>query len=416
MPPKPLSCPRNSSSSPDLLHEIEDANNYVQGGYHPVDIGDVICAGDRHYEVLHKLGHGGYSTIWLVQPRENLGTFTYYALKIIRADCGDIDVLNESRILQHLNRVGGPGHPNIINIHDTFNITGPNGEHTCLLLPVLGPRMENYDVAKAVPSAVRHQVCQQVASAVAFLHSNGVCHGDLTDLNIVFELPDLSSVSPEDLYHILGPIKTERPQLFRDTESPHPPKRMVEAANFSGLDFSTLTKIRLIDFGESFFTDQPPSSLGAPIDFFPPEICFGYTPSPKSDVWSLACVLYSVETSSFLFPTGFRIFGILVGTIVGYLGPLPEQWKGKFMNETYGYRENGVLKHDTEPPWWYTDEFTDKSIADRLSTEAPHLSNLQREQFLRLIQEMVVYEPDERVSSVDVARRLRDLIFQDEET
>ncbi|KAK7747563.1 hypothetical protein SLS62_009062 [Diatrype stigma] len=137
-------------------------------------------------------------------------------------------------MLQHLKKLG-PGHPNIISIHDSFNITGPNGEHTCLVLPVLGPTLYKYEV----------------------------------DTNVTFELPDLLSVPLEQIYQMLGPIKKERPRFFGRLQSAHPPRRIVEAADFSGLDLSALSKIRLIDFGESFFRNKPPSSLGTAIDFFP---------------------------------------------------------------------------------------------------------------------------------------------------
>lgn len=39
---------------------------YRPGGFHPVYVGDVYQ--DR-YEVLSKLGYGGYSTVWLVRDQ-----------------------------------------------------------------------------------------------------------------------------------------------------------------------------------------------------------------------------------------------------------------------------------------------------------------------------------------------------------
>ncbi|XP_044715592.1 uncharacterized protein HRG_10773 [Hirsutella rhossiliensis] len=43
---------------------VEDVEKYVPGGYHPVDIGDVIHTGEQSYQIIHKLGHGGSSTVW----------------------------------------------------------------------------------------------------------------------------------------------------------------------------------------------------------------------------------------------------------------------------------------------------------------------------------------------------------------
>ncbi|KAL0960784.1 hypothetical protein HGRIS_005805 [Hohenbuehelia grisea] len=46
-------------------HPEENLNNYRPGGYHPVHLGDTF--NDGRYTVLHKLGYGSYSTVWLVK-------------------------------------------------------------------------------------------------------------------------------------------------------------------------------------------------------------------------------------------------------------------------------------------------------------------------------------------------------------
>ena len=42
--------------------DAEPLHRYHKGGYHPVHLGD--CLSDGRYKVLHKLGWGGYSTVW----------------------------------------------------------------------------------------------------------------------------------------------------------------------------------------------------------------------------------------------------------------------------------------------------------------------------------------------------------------
>lgn len=49
------------------MEHVEDVRQYVPGGYHPVDIGDIMDNGPVTYTVMHKLGHGGFSTVWLVK-------------------------------------------------------------------------------------------------------------------------------------------------------------------------------------------------------------------------------------------------------------------------------------------------------------------------------------------------------------
>ena len=44
--------------------EVESPNRYQLGGYHPVHIGDFV---HERYRVIHKLGFGTFSTVWLAR-------------------------------------------------------------------------------------------------------------------------------------------------------------------------------------------------------------------------------------------------------------------------------------------------------------------------------------------------------------
>src|SRR3569833_2601934 len=43
---------------------VEAKDHYRPGGFHPVHIGDKLDE-DTQFHVIHKLGHGGYGTVWL---------------------------------------------------------------------------------------------------------------------------------------------------------------------------------------------------------------------------------------------------------------------------------------------------------------------------------------------------------------
>ena len=45
-----------------LLFEEENVLNYRPGGYHPIALGDTLK--DGRYQIHHKLGCGGFSTVW----------------------------------------------------------------------------------------------------------------------------------------------------------------------------------------------------------------------------------------------------------------------------------------------------------------------------------------------------------------
>ncbi|KAG8730382.1 serine/threonine protein kinase, CMGC group [Ceratobasidium sp. 428] len=72
--PSPMSSINNSvtnSSTGSLMTEDEeDWEDYVKGGYHPVQVGDTFS--DGRYIVVRKLGWGHFSTVWLAKDTKVL--------------------------------------------------------------------------------------------------------------------------------------------------------------------------------------------------------------------------------------------------------------------------------------------------------------------------------------------------------
>lgn len=50
------------TASDDSVEEQEDSKDYCKGGYHPINIGDVL---NGRYKILRKVGWGHFSTVWL---------------------------------------------------------------------------------------------------------------------------------------------------------------------------------------------------------------------------------------------------------------------------------------------------------------------------------------------------------------
>ena len=51
----------------NLSAPVEDIEGYRAGGYHPIQVGEVLRSG--RYFVLRKLGYGSYSTVWLARDQ-----------------------------------------------------------------------------------------------------------------------------------------------------------------------------------------------------------------------------------------------------------------------------------------------------------------------------------------------------------
>lgn len=155
--------------------DVEYMGNCRPGGFHPVVLGDTF---NNRYTVLHKLGQGGFATVWLVWDRvEN----RYVSLNIIGAD--QSGKCQELEILQYLGQLDVDLTENFIcPLLDHFWFQGPNDSHICLVLPLAGLQVfdnimisESYTKEERVAEA-RHYA-RQLAHAIAFLHSVGIVHG-----------------------------------------------------------------------------------------------------------------------------------------------------------------------------------------------------------------------------------------------
>ena len=165
--------------APFLLERIYD---YESNGHHPVHLGDVYGNNGR-YRVIHKLGSGGFATVWLCGDTEAKEATKYVALKILMAeissdDCRELllDQLRGAQNSQHIDKDDGAAF--ICLPLDHFKIHGPNGEHISFIFPVLGPNvsLELFHASADQDNDLRN-IGLQVTKAIGFLHSQGICHG-----------------------------------------------------------------------------------------------------------------------------------------------------------------------------------------------------------------------------------------------
>lgn len=158
--------------------DIENLERYRHGEYHPVKLGDEFC--DGRYRVVHKLGWGSYSTVWLA--RDQIAN-RHVALKIIVALASDSS--NESRILRLLeqHRAAGPnptGEHFVAQLLDEFTFEGPNGHHRCLVSEPAGCSISDSHEAGTrwlFPLQIARAIAAKIVLGVEFLHGVGVVHG-----------------------------------------------------------------------------------------------------------------------------------------------------------------------------------------------------------------------------------------------
>lgn len=139
-----------------------------------MNIGDYLH--DR-YRIVHKLGFGTHSTIWLARDRMAGG---YVAIKVAVAS-GDQGESNVLRLLgvEGTKKNAHPGQAVIQPILDEFYVRGPNGRHRCFVtIPAKTSLSSSKKVSKIklFQLSTSRAITAQLALAMAFMHSRGAVH------------------------------------------------------------------------------------------------------------------------------------------------------------------------------------------------------------------------------------------------
>jgi len=91
--------------------------------------------------------------------------------------------------------------------------------------------------------------------------------------------------------------------------------------------------VKIIDFGEAFFSAEVPRDLRSPLQVQPPEALLNrllmqpqITYSTRIDVWSIGCLIYELATSSSLVDCYAPGEASVLCELMTLLGPLPQEW------------------------------------------------------------------------------------------
>ena len=167
-----------TTSTPKRVYRIpnstnaEDAELYKIGGLHPIHIGDTLK--EDRYRIVHKLGFGSFSTVWLA--RDTLQQF-YVSLKISRADFRTDS--QELIILKHLAQCDSQheGSQYVMKLLDFFVVSGPNGRHSCFVTQVAGNRVARPPGTNYSCLGQPRLLVSQMFHALAYLNACGIGHG-----------------------------------------------------------------------------------------------------------------------------------------------------------------------------------------------------------------------------------------------
>ncbi|KAK8069532.1 kinase-like protein, partial [Apiospora phragmitis] len=302
--------------------EAEKIEAYREGGFHPVKRGDRL---HDDYEVVAKLGHGGFGTFWLCQEGYGYNGHTdWKAVKIIAAsesheDNPELNIIRELRspgVTREQWEAAGVMLPS-----RHFWLNGPNGHHLCLVFPVTGPNLRSQ--AEASADTIR-DILTQAGKSLQFLHGHGICHGDFRSDNIVLHVADVEKLSKKEMMTLLEEPRTEAVRLADGSAPPErsgAPAYLVERSDIGILGPKTQTAT--IDFGISYRAGDPP-------DF-------------ASDVWSFICMMQEIRGRGDFFSDISRPHYVL--DLEALLGPLPDSYRLAWKREL---RREGVSFGDSD--------------------------------------------------------------------
>ena len=226
------------------------------------------------YEVLSLIGEGGMGKVYLARDIR-LGRTV--ALKILPVEIAS-DPKRIYRFVQEARAASALNHPNILTIYE---IEQTGDAHYIATEFIEGVTLRDHLSRTKLSISETLDIAAQIASAIAAAHEVGVVHRDLKPENIM--------VRPDGLIKILD---------FGVAKVP-----TIEPTDEVDADADTL----------AFFNTQPGLLIGT-VRYMSPEQARGATVDSRSDIWSLAIVLYEMLTKELPFsgPTNADTIAALI--------------------------------------------------------------------------------------------------------
>lgn len=119
---------------------------------------------------------------------------------------------------------------------------------------------------------------------------------DIHARNLALVAPNLDYLGERDFIAKLG--KPETGVVTRSDGQPlgcNVPTQIVRPAFFRRDILLSCPSVKIIDFGEAFFSDRAPSTLHTPLPVRAPEVVFGDRLDRRVDLWSAGCLVSTHE-------------------------------------------------------------------------------------------------------------------------
>ncbi|OAX79303.1 serine/threonine protein kinase [Emergomyces africanus] len=344
--------------------------------FYPLYLGEVL---DERYLVEHKIGFGGFSTVWMAH---DLKTKRDVALKIFSlGEWGEHETHMQNEILQNVQDTS-----NLVTCSATFLLPSGSSKsyHRVLVLPLLGPCITSL-ILDRMALAIRMSAAKQLLEALERIHQAGIIHRDLNESNCMWGMAPLHNLSRTAKYEALGrPLKEVIPyvNLWKQGELVQP----IEVPQHLYTE-----KFYLGDFGLSMKLGDLVIQKGyPPMPFCSPDRLHRQGPSFACDMWSYMVIFSRLYFGYLPFPDQGQ--GGEVSSMVKCLGPLPEQWKGLYthsraLDSCYDQRQIPDPKY---------------SLAAKISKFRPEADQTEQKHMLSIVSKVFTFCPQKRLTATQL--------------
>ncbi|KAG6847351.1 hypothetical protein H0H93_008707 [Arthromyces matolae] len=368
--------------------EEETLPDYLARRYYPVRIGDLLGA---RYQVVGKLGFGVTSTAWLAK---DLTGCRYVALKIyITSSSLGTAIEHELSIYQRLDKgpESHPGRKAIRTVLDSFTISGPHGQHQCLVHPPLWESIWRFlkrNPIGRLPTPTLAYTLRSLFVALDYARECGVIHTDISASNLMLGVADDTIFQKFEQAELESPIARK----ILDDERIIYLSRPLEIPAIVGFPV-------LCDFGSAFYGDKPHTDDVQPDVYRSPEVILDVPWSYEIDIWNVGCLVWDIFEGTHLFHGVDPEHGVYRGRahiseMIALMGPPPPEFLAKGSLRSKFFDEQGEFNAGIEIP-------PRISLAE-LETTLKDQDLEDRELFLRFLAKMLQWDPKDRSTAKEL--------------
>ncbi|KAJ5675364.1 hypothetical protein N7462_008261 [Penicillium macrosclerotiorum] len=397
-PPSPLPLRQFPSSGfikLDPKEKIEEENLpfYASDIYYPVYIGEVFAS---RYQVVSKLGYGMSSTAWLCRDLYGHG---FNTLKVgIRGQRQD----HELAVSDHLKQISNHSSKSLVRlILDSFEISGPHGQHTCIIYEALGMSFADFQELfpnRKLPEDLLQRSLQLILISVAFIHENDIVHTDISPNNILQGIKDLSILDQIEEGELKMPIARK---VLDDSRQLYFSRPVPIATGLPVLS----------DFGEARIGKTKQRGDVMPGIYRAPEVILEMEWNEKIDIWSIGVMAWDMAFGRHLFFA--KKEGILndeqhLAEMTSLIGPPPPEFLQRSAKSHLYWDSDGISNR-----FYIFARESNKHIGNWKGSlplpeqswelRAQHYCGVDKELFLGFLRRVLCWLPEARPSAEELA-------------